>query len=218
MTHSEMRRRIERSADILSVDLYEGVTTGVGTAREMLRALPNNDDYPHLLSLNARAFMREHWRGNGLPEGWEVAGNPRLMGQTMLLNPRDDMEFRLLKERRRRYPGGVPVAGSNAARQSAWRQLPLRLEMPDGPVPEGRTRLLALWDLTRIRDELQVRLRVVHTLGPGVYGSRVPIDLSYEIRPSGGIFESLEFIGDPQDDDLFADIDREENEGGATSG
>ncbi|UJH70064.1 XRE family transcriptional regulator [Ornithinimicrobium sp. INDO-MA30-4] len=47
-----------------------------------------------------------------------------------------------------------------------------------------QVRLLALWDTAE--DGAAVKLRVVHPLVPGIYGSKVPIDLSYEIVPSGG--------------------------------
>lgn len=213
MTPEDMRHRVERCADAVSVELYEGVTTGVAGARAMLRALPNSADYPHLLPLNARAFMREHWVASGLPGRWQITGNPGLMGQTILLNADENLEMRLLKERRRTYPGGVPVAGSSDTRKGAWRQAPLGFPVPGLPLSHDRVRLLALWDLA-IKDEGPVvALRVVHTLAPGRYGSKVPIDLSYEIKPSGGIFDTLQFRGDAQDEDLFADIDREENEG-----
>lgn len=215
MATEDMRRRVERCADALSVELFEGITTGVAGARAMLRALPNRHDYPHLLPLNARAFMREHWLANGLPGQWTVSGNPRLMGQTILSSAHENMEMRLLKERRSNYPRGVPVAGTNLTRRDAWRQPPLDIEVPGQPVSDGTARLLALWDVAEVDDDLVVAVRVVHTLQPGVFGSRVPIDLSYEIKPTGGIFDMLQFRGDAQDEDLFADIDREENEGDA---
>lgn len=214
MTPEDMRHRVERCADTVSLDLFEGITTGVAGARAMLRALPNMDDYPHLVSLNARAFMREYWLANGLPGEWTVSGNSRLMGQTILSNAFENVEMRLLKERRRTYPGGVPIAGSNWTRRDAWRQAPLDIEVPGQPVSDDTVRLLALWDIAE-DDDLVVSVRVVHTLQPGVFGSRVPIDLSYEIKPTGGIFDMLQFRGDAEDEDFFADIDREENEGDA---
>ena len=216
MTTRDVRLRVERCADMVSLELYEGVTTGVASARAMLRSLPNRGDYPHLLPLSARAFMREHWRANRLPSDWQVAGNPRLMGQTFLRSAQENLEMRLLKERRRPPPGGVPVAGSNEARRDAWRQPPLGFEIPGQPLSDETVRLLALWDLTQNDEGLVVSVRVVHTLAPGVFGSKVPVDLSYEIKPTGGIFDMLQFRGDPQNEDLYADIDREENEGDAS--
>lgn len=215
MTLEDVRRRVEHCADAVSLELYEGVTTGVAGARAMLRSLPNQYDYPHLLPLSARAFMREHWRANGLPGHWKVSGNPRLMGQTILSNSSENVEMRLLKERRRTYPGGVPIAGSNSARREAWRQAPLGFEIPGQPWSGDVVRLLALWDMARADGELVVSVRVVHTLQPGVFGSKVPIDLSYEIKPAGGIFDMLQFRGAKQEEDLFAEIDQEENEGDA---
>lgn len=215
MTPQHMRLRVERCADMVSLELYEGVTTGVASARAMLRSLPNRGDYPHLLPLGARAFMREHWLANGLPGDWQVAGNPRLMGQTFLWSANENLEMRLLKERRRSYPGGVPIAGSNETRRDDWRQAPFGFEIPGQPVSDETVRLLALWDLAQKDQGLVVSVRVVHTLAPGVFGSKVPVDLSYEIKPTGGIFDMLQFRGDSQDENFFAEIEREENEGDA---
>lgn len=216
MTPRDIRQRVECCADTVSLELYEGVAVGVASASTMLQALPHHLDYPHLLPLSARAFMREHWLANGLPDGWEIAGNPRLMGQTLLRNETDGVEMRLLKERRRAYPGGVPVAGSNQSRRKRWRQAALGFDIPGRPFADETVRLLALWDHAKTDDGKAVLLRVVHTLEPGVYGSRVPVDLSYEIKPAGGIFETLQFRGESQEEDLFAEIDREENEVGST--
>lgn len=211
MTNEDMRRRVERCVDAVSVELYEGVTTGFAEAQAMLRPLSNGGDYPYLVPLSARAFMREHWLANGLPGHWHITGNPRLMGQTILTNAQENLELRLLKERRGAYPGGVPVAGASNARKRAWRQEPFGFVAESQRATSEQVRLLALWDTAE--DGAAVKLRVVHPLVPGIYGSKVPIDLSYEIVPSGGIFASLEFVGAAQDDDLFAEIDRDENEG-----
>lgn len=213
MSSDDVRRRVEARMDAISVGLFEGVTTGVASARSMLKALPHQHEYPHLLPLAARAFMREHWLAEGLGPDWSIAGNPRLMGQTLLSNHGENLELRLLKERRRSYPGGVPIAGSNQERRGAWRQPALDLSISGHPILAGSLRLLALWDLQQLEDQSVVTLRVVHTLSPGVYGSRVPLDMNYEIQPSGGIFDNLRFRGDPQEHDLYAEIDREENEG-----
>lgn len=157
--------------------------------------------------------MRNDWLDQGAPPGWRVAGDPRRMGQLQLVNDSENLVLRVLKERRRTYPGGVPVAGPNSARRAVWRQTPLAIDLPDEPILNEAIELLLLWDRASEPGGSVVTVRLVHTLAPGIYGKRVPLDLSYELTPGGGIFDNLRFGGDPQDDDLFASIDRQENEG-----
>jgi len=122
--------------------------------------------------------------------------------------------MRFLKERRRNYPGGVPVAGSTRARRDYWQSEPL-FDLPaKRPAPAGsqEVQLLLVWDHTNaaVRDEFT--LRVVHTLAPGDYGLAVPVDLVFEVLPGGGFTTHLSFTGDPQGEDLFhVDIDEQSN-------
>lgn len=58
--------------------------------------------------------------------------------------------------------------------------------------------------------------RVVHPIGAGRYGVRVPIDLSYEIQPTGTMYDQLKFPGESQIEDLFPNIGRKDNEGDAS--
>lgn len=146
------------------------------------------------------------------PVGWRVGGNPMMMGQTILRNATQGMEMRLLKERRKTYPGGVPVAGWNGARRNYWTQPSLDIAVPAQPFLDEYIRLLLLWDRLMVDGVSVLTVRVVHTLAPGIYGRRVPLDLNYEIRSTGGVFDNLSFPGDPENEDLFADIDRQENE------
>ena len=88
MTTRDVRLRVERCADMVSLELYEGVTTGVASARAMLRSLPNRGDYPHLLPLSARAFMREHWRANRLPS--QAGNRPAWCSSRMAKNRSSD--------------------------------------------------------------------------------------------------------------------------------
>jgi len=214
MTREDVRRAVKGYADSASVALWEGLAAGIAEAEATLRGLPHRSDYPFALPLLARMHMRNYWIDGGAPAGWVVGGNPRLMGQTLLLHKEANIEMRLLKERRRTYPGGVPVAGTNAERRQYWQaMLPFNSVFPNESLVEDRLRLLLLWDRVMSGGEGRLTLRIVRTLGPGIYGQRVPLDMNYEIKQHGGIFDHLRFPGDPQDDDLFADIDWQENEG-----
>lgn len=212
MTPDDMRSRVRREADAASVALWEGISTGVASAEATLRGIARREDYGFLVPLLARVHTRNFWCDAGAPAGWTVAGNPKLMGQTVLRNDVQGMEMRLLKERRRTYPGGVPVAGWNRARRNSWTQPSLDIVVPAHPLLDEYVRLLLLWDRLVVDGASVLTVRVVHTQSPGIYGKHVPLDLNYEIRSTGGVFDNLSFSGSPEDEDLFADIERQENE------
>lgn len=46
-----------------------------------------------------RAEMREYLETNRMANDWKVAGDPRKMGQLLLINPALSMEMQFLKER-----------------------------------------------------------------------------------------------------------------------
>ena len=216
MTLIETRLRVERCVQAISAPLYEGIASGYAEAEARLGTLTRIEEYPSLTPMVARAGMRNYWLDHGLGLEWRVGGNPRLSVQTTLYNHSEGLELRLLKERSRRYPGGVPVAGSNHARRQVWMGEQLGLEVPG--LPAARThRCLLLWDrlLTEGGDP-QLTVRVVHPIGTGVWGNRVPIDMSFEINPGGGMFDTLSFPGDPQLDDFFPNITREDNDEAAS--
>lgn len=215
MAMRRVREFIESNVQQIAVPLFEGVSTGVGKTQAWMTGMPHREDYLWLFSLAARAHMRNYWLDNLGGTGWRVVGRPELMGQTILTNHDHNLALRLIKENKRVHPGGVPVAGSGASRRQAWQEpLPGLALLKDAEVLSQMTECLLLWDFILDSEMMTVSTRVVHTIGPGRYGQRVPIDLSFVIRPHGGMFEELGFRGDPQDDDLFPDIDQEENEGG----
>jgi len=136
--------------------------------------------------------------------GWVPQGNPALMGQLHLVHPESSLVLRMLKERRKTYPGGVPVAGHNAARRQYWTQDTLGDLVGDqaGAQP---AELLLLWDLASTdQASLAFTLRVVRTLEPGRYGAAVPIDLSIDIDARGGAWEQLTFPRSDEHEDFFA--------------
>ncbi|MDR0285417.1 MAG: hypothetical protein LBI33_11115 [Propionibacteriaceae bacterium] len=160
----------------------------------------------HVMRLSLRIRLSER----SLP-GWGLGGNPALSGQLHLVQADSGLLLKVLKERRRTYPGGVPPPGYNRTRREYWRNEPLQPVLPGMPrlLPtDGWTNLLLLWDLVDAMDIDQgFTLRVVHTLTPGSYGSNVPIDLSVPLDASGGLWESLQFPGSDDSEDFFVDVD-----------
>jgi len=215
MTDPRVRELIETNVKRIAVPLYEGVTAGVAKSEAWVSSMARGDDYPWLLSLAARAHMREYWLDNLRGTGWSVEGRPELMGQTILQSRDHNLALRLIKENKRIHPGGVPAAGASHARRVTW-QLPLPgLDLSGEIVAHpSMAECLLLWDRTLDQGNTIVTVRVVHTIGAGSYGQRVPIDMSFVIRPEGGMYEQLGFRGDPAGDDLFPNIDQKENESG----
>jgi hypothetical protein len=217
MTEESLRGLVERQIGAVSLALYEGVTTGFANARNIW-SRHDDPEFRWLLSMNARARMRDHWERNLPALGWVVSGNAALMGQTILVSPDERVALRLLKENPRVHVGGVPPAGLNRARQAAWIQDPLP-DVDHGPDPQaaaGTTECLLLWDSDWKEGSPVLSARVVHTTGPGRYGVRVPIDLSYKIRPNGNMYDQLNFPGDAQIEDFFPNINQKDNEGDAS--
>lgn len=210
------RATVEALLSTVGQSLYEGVTVGLAASDTLMGRVPYREDYPWLASAHARVGARNYWRDNGIGDGWSLRGNPRLMGQTLLEHAEESVVLRLLKERRRTYPGGVPVAGSNEARRQEWQQPPLDVAADNAPTWASKTVLLLLWDRQVDSGRDVVTVRAVHTLAPGVYGRAVPIDMSFDIEPGGTVFDQLAYRGDDQPDDFFPHIVRDDNEGTGT--
>lgn len=217
MADESLRNLVEQQIGAVSLGVYEGVTTGFSNARGGWSRL-DEPQHRWLLSMTARARMRDVWERRIPALGWSVAGNAALMGQTILVSPDARVTLRLLKEHPGVHPGGVPAAGHSKARQLAWAQEPLPgLSLTLTPEVVARTtECLLLWNCEWEQGVPALSARVVHTTGPGRYGVRVPIDLSYEIRPSGNMYDQLKFTGDAQVEDLFPNINQKDNEGDAS--
>lgn len=196
---------ITHQAGVLSGTLDDAMATALAQARDDSRRYPH-EKFPHLLPMLLRCAVRMDLEKRYLPPGWELAGNPKLMGQLLLSNDEYAIDLRLLKERRRSM--GVPHAGRNPERQKAWSgdiALPGTFPAPAQPT---RTTVLWVWDLLDLPDAedneaLAFTQRLVHTIAPGSYGRRVPCDLSLDLRHGGGIFDNLEFKGGDDETDLF---------------
>lgn len=214
MTDSSLRGLVEGQIGAISLGLYEGVTTGFSNARASW-SRHDEPEYRWLLSMTARARMRDHWERNPPGVEWAVTGNAALMGQTILVSPDQRLTLRLLKEHPGVHPGGVPAAGHSQARQAAWAQDPLpdlKLSLDPDVAAAQTTECLLLWNFALEEGQPSLTARVVHTTGPGRYGVRVPIDLSYAIQSSGNMYDQLQFTGDTQIADLYPNIEQQENE------
>ncbi|MDO5619753.1 hypothetical protein [Kocuria sp.] len=212
MTTREMAWLVEQEVKKLASSLYEATSTGVQEAQTRCRGW-KHETYPHFRPLVVRIGLREHLVATGLPPGWEIAGNPGLMGQVYLKHPELGVKLRFLKERRSTYPGGVPVAGKNPARRRAWEQPLPGLEVRRLR-PEPEVEFLLLWDYV-VTSLGEFRLRLVHTLEPGRYGQAVRCDVDVDIQPGGELIGDFQFRGGDDDPDLFGEteveIDRSEN-------
>jgi hypothetical protein len=207
------RNALTAEIRILGPDIYSALAEAIGRSQGRVAGLERTK-YPHALPMMVRCDLRERLEVNGLPNGWKLAGDSRLMGQLSLEKHDAGIDIRFLKERRRTYAGGTPPAGRNPARIRAWSNgsihtwssqddplagLPLAVNEPEV------SRLLMLWDSqARAAEDAGFTLRVVRPMAPGRYGRRVPLDFSLDVLPGGTIFDNLEFRGDPQHEDLFA--------------
>jgi hypothetical protein len=213
MTGDDFRLQVQAQSTLLGPKLYEGMAVSLAGAEQ--RALGRyHAKYPFLRPQLTRVEMREFLEAEQLPGAWAVGGDSRLMGQLFLEDPDHQMRLQFLKERRRRYPGGVPPAGHNHARRRTWQQPPL---FSFGPTqdPTRQDHLLLLWDYTSSPgSDTTFTLRIVHTIESGEFGRAVRCDLDLEVRAGGQIFENLEFDASPEEENFFeVEIDEEENEG-----
>lgn len=213
MSSGDIRGVIETQAQVLGPVLHAGMAVSLTASGGRRRGL-SHEKYPHLLPGLLRCELREYLEREGVPTGWEITGDSRKMGQLKLEQPQYGLELRFLKERRRAYPGGVPVAGASRARRGKWINQELDLRIPQVLPRVSPTSLLLLWDFVDSNVD-QFTLRIVHTLEAGVYGRSVPCDLILDVRDGGTIFSRLSFAGDPEDEDLFNNkIQLDEEEGG----
>ena len=172
MTHDDLTRAAEAAVNDLGEILWNAQASSIAESEARLEGYAHQT-YPHLRPAVTRVAMREALRQEALPSGWKLGGSPQQSGQLLIV--RDSIELRFLKERSLTYPGGVPAAGCNNARQAWWRQ-------PQLPLPELErhtttlsgiepARFLLLWDyLSPDRREEGFTLRIVHTIGAGKYG------------------------------------------------
>jgi len=210
---SGIRGVIETQAQVLGPVLHAGMAVSLTASSGRRKGLAH-EKYPHVFPGLLRCELREYLEREGVPAGWKITGDSRKMAQLKLEQPEHGLELRFLKERRRTYPGGVPVAGANRARRDMWMNQELDLKIPQDASRVAPTSLLLLWDFVG-SDLDRFTLRIVHTLEAGVYGKLVPCDLILEVKDGGTIFSRLSFVGDPEDEDLYGNaVEIDEEAGG----
>jgi hypothetical protein len=169
----------------------------------------------HLRALTMREELRVMLADQDLA-GWATEGNPAKMGELYLRHSKTGLLLRVLKERRKTYPGGVPVAGTNQARRAYWAQQYQPMLPIPGLAAVEPLNLHLLWDLVNGQDiEQGFTLRVVHTTEPGIYGSPVRIDLSVELDANINPWANLQFLGDEEMEDFFPDEETGTDQQGA---
>ncbi|MEL4356674.1 MULTISPECIES: hypothetical protein [unclassified Luteococcus] len=181
--------------------------------------------FPHTRPLNIRQDVRLALEeAEPLPDGWRVEGDPRKMGQLLLVDSTTGMTIRFLKAPYSQ-PDRIPHAGYNPARRKAWSNEPIQTTLPSlGRVSSltGRANLrgetfLLIWSYKDPQNrEDGYDLRIVHTRAPGAFGKATPCDLDLVI-PRGGLIneEDLSFVGSDEDGDLFTfDLPNEGEEEG----
>ena len=216
MTRDEMHQIVEVQAGLLGPRLYEGMSFAIQDAAGRAKGL-DHTKYPHLRPLLTRSSLREHLEAEGLPARWQIGGNPSLMGQLYLSETTLGLKLRVLKERRRTYPGGVPIAGLSPTRRLTWQAplFPISAITPPAQVPVNE--LLLLWDYAD-KDKIKegFTLRIVHTVEAGQHGRPVRCDIDFAVKTGGTIFENLTFTGDADEENFFAteaEIDDAETDG-----
>lgn len=211
-----MKATLVNHVATLGPHLHETMAHAMANA---IREAKNLDHgrFPYLRPHLTRAYWRTELDKRVLPLDWAVEGNTRQQGQTYLSNQGLNAKMRIVKERRRTYPGGVPPAGSSPARRKEWAAtqpieglvIPGYENMPLEPL-----NLLLCWDYASGNRGTDFLLRVVHTLEPGSYGESVKCDLVIDIEPGGGIQEYRRFGGSDDHEDFFETIDIRKEENG----
>lgn len=198
MNHEHVVALLQSTGPLTGV-LDEALAVAIAQAEQECVAY-RHEDYRFIRALHVRLAVRQELERLGLPDAWQLAGNPARMGQLILQDP-GRTSLRLLRANPLQ-PNRVPHAGSNQARIRVWQQPPLDPNWPAAPTEE--VVFLALWDYIDEENRLDgFNLRFVHPIGAGKYRGTVPCDLDVAIPRHGTTFENLEFLPQDQDEDLF---------------
>ena len=208
---NDVRALIRAEARRLAPSLHEVVADGLTRSSKRLMGI-NRKDHPVLLPLLLRADIRGILDDKALPEGWEVAGDPRLMEQLHFVNRALGIEQKFAKERRRTYPGGIRPAGHTRASHRFYANPSFDLGPEFEIAPPATINLVLAWDLIGEEVEDGFTLRIAHPIAPGIYGRAVPTDLSIDLLPGGEIFDKQEFAGSAELGNIFDEIDLEAEE------
>lgn len=177
--------------------------------------------FPHTRPLNIRQDVRLALEEQPLPDGWEIDGDPRKMGQLLLVDRRTGMTVRFLKAPYSQ-PDRIPHAGQNPARRGAWTNRSLQSALPSLGREGALAHVSGLKDETFLLIWAYVNpdertdgydLRIVHTREPGAFGKATRCDLDLTIPRGGHINQdNLRFVSSEEDEDLFFDIPGESDE------
>lgn len=208
LNDGDVRPIIRAEAKRLAPRLHEVVADGLTKSQKRLAGI-NRREHPVLLPLLLRADMRVLLGERGLPDGWEVVGDSRLMEQLNFVNRELGIEQKFAKERRRNYPGGIRPAGYTHARRMFYSNPTFDLgpEFEFEVAAAPTINLVMAWDLIGDDVEDGFTLRMVHPLEPGMYGRAVPTDLSIDLLPGGEIFDNREFSGNPALGNIFDEVE-----------
>lgn len=213
MSSDDMLESAIRFAQELAPQMYDASSLALVQADQRLQDL-SHFEHPYLRPLVMRACLRERLKSEGLPVSWSLGGIPQRMGQLILSN--NEIDVRVLKERRKSIPGGVPVAGSNRKRRLAWQP---SLDIPsDAQAILPKTHLLLLWDFIDPSSvSAGLTLRLVHTVETGTYGKAVKLDLDLDLSEFADGTQIIleEFRPDTSEDDVdffSTEIAKEEND------
>lgn len=208
MCQNETLRYHVREAFKLSTILWEAQSVALAETQALCKRF-DHFIYPSIRPMMIRPCFREALQEAALPDGWILGGDTTKTVEIYLMNEAEGIRLRYLKERRATYPGGVPPAGRNPRRQAYW-TMPKLFDVDDSTVLPLQTNLLLLWDyLDSAHIEKGFTLRIVHTIAPGNWGQRTPIDLSIDIPGIPGLETVLEFEDYPEDTLFFADLSEE---------
>ena len=205
MNNDELIVGIQEHVGPITALLDEAFAYAIAEAERRCRGI-DHDRFGFVRSALVKVDARQWLEAHDLPSNWQVAGHPHQMGQLILRQP-DVMDLRVLKTNYLQ-PAGIPHAGSNAARRSAWMQPTLSAE----GMQNTHHQFLLLWNyLNPATREDGFSLRLVHPVSSGDFRHRVECDLDIEIPRGGTSFQNLVFRTDAEDENLFSfEIDAEE--------
>ena len=213
MPNDVATQRVIQASAVLSEPLMEAFSTSVAHL-ESEASRYSQFRFPAIRPMLMRASVRLALEEGLLPEGARVGGNPHQNCE--LLIEYKNLTMRVLKENRRLFPGGIPVAGRNDARRAYYQQMSLEDMLFTGDSCEDAPlNLILLWEWIDVENRKQgVDLRLVHTIGAGRWSaSPVPVDLSIPIVSDVGFYSNLEFETTEETQDFFAtQIAAEEND------
>ncbi|WP_333812047.1 hypothetical protein [Timonella senegalensis] len=214
MTREEMFARCDAAGTELAGPMFEALADASVTANAVMesRRAPGWKN-AWLFSGLMRTDVRRYFRERGLPDGWELGGNPERSGQLKFVRPSERLEIRVLKESRV-TKNGVPAAGASRARKDSWgRELDLfdaaGVDRGSGVGVVHHNELLLLWNYD---EEAGFSARLVHPIEPGKYRGVVRYDYSRELVLGSTLQEMRRYEPDASEEYQIMEVDIEADE------